>query len=401
MPERIVSPRSYEFLYFESHPTGCARSVEHMWRSAGPVPRHGRAPVALVVGSSAGYGLAATIAGMARLGVRGIGVCLEKAPTERRTATAGWYRSAALASLARRQGLDLVLVNGDTFSDTVKAQVVDLLRARFAARLDYLIYSVAAPRRTDPDTGAGYVSALRTVGRPYRTRRLLLDDGRPELDEVEIAPATAGDLDQTVAVMGGADWARWIDQLADRGLLADGFTTAALSYVGSPLTAPIYRSGTIGAAKADLEHTARTLDTHLTALVGGRALTSVNGVAVTQSSVAIPGVALYVAVLRAVLGDAFVGPLAQSTELWDRLSGAHPLGLDDEGRMRLDAWELAPAVQAAVAERWAAVTAGTVGDHADLAWLDTQIRRLYGFSVPDVDYSVPVHTDVPWPAVEA
>ncbi|MFD7290493.1 enoyl-[acyl-carrier-protein] reductase FabV [Streptomyces sp. NPDC059863] len=398
MTERVITPRSRGFLFLDSHPAGCARLVEDMWRAVpAPVAAPDRAPVALVIGSSAGYGLAATIAGLARAGIRGIGVCFEKAPG-RLTGTAGWYRTAATAELARDRGREMVFLNGDAFSDAMKERVSELIRQRFGGRLDYLVYSVAAPRRTDPDTGAGYASVLKPVGEAYRTKTLVFTDrGAPEVKEVETPPAEGDDIAQTVAVMGGSDWERWIGHLAERELLAPGFTTAALSYIGSPLTAAIYRQGTIGAAKAHLEQTARTLDIRLAELVGGRAVTSVNGAAVTQSSTAIPGIALYVGLLRGVLGDTMSPPVAQLTELWDRLTGVRPLDLDAEGRVRLDTWELDPGVQAAVAERWNGATTDTIGELADLDWFHAEVRRLYGLAVPGIDYTAPVETDVPWP----
>jgi enoyl-[acyl-carrier protein] reductase/trans-2-enoyl-CoA reductase (NAD+) len=280
----------------------------------------------------------------------------------------------------------------------VKNQVADLLEQRFGGKLDYLIYSVAAPRRTDPDTGTTYASVLKPIGQANRTKTLLFDDqGVPEVREVETGPAEGDDVEQTVAVMGGADWERWIDHLAGRDLLGDGFATAALSYIGSPLTAAIYRQGTIGAAKAHLEATARTLNELLEKTVGGRAVTSVNGAAVTQSSTAIPGIALYTGLLRGVLGEAMVPPVRQLAHLWDQLTGAAPLTLDDEGRVRLDNWELTDDVQAAVAERWEAATTNTIADLADHAWFRTEVQRLYGFSVPGVDYTATVATDIPWP----
>lgn len=401
MTERVITPRHRGFLFLDSHPAGCRRLVEDMWQTAAPGPAAtptGDGPVALVIGSSAGYGLAATIAGLRRAGIRGIGVCFEKGPSARRTATAGWYRTAATAELAAQAGRDMVFLNGDAFADEMKDQVADLLKQRFGGRLDHLIYSVAAPRRTDPDTGTLYASVLKPIGQAHRTKTLVFDDqGAGEVTEVETQPAAGDDIEQTTAVMGGADWERWTDHLADRGLLADGFTTAALSYIGSPLTAAIYREGTIGAAKAHLEGTARTLSERLERLVGGRAVTSVNGAAVTQSSTAIPGIALYVGLLRGVLGDRLVPPLAQLTDLWDQLTGARPLDLDDDGRVRLDTWELAPDVQTAVAERWQAATTDNIAELADLDWFHGEVQRLYGFAVPGVDYTAPVATDVPWP----
>jgi enoyl-[acyl-carrier protein] reductase/trans-2-enoyl-CoA reductase (NAD+) len=399
---RVIAPRSRGFLFLDAHPAGCDRIVTDMWSAipAAPAPApaaDGERPVALVIGSSAGYGLAATLAGLRRAGIRGIGVCFEKAPTERRTGTAGWYRTAATARLAQQAGSDMVFLNGDAFGDTLKEQVAGLLRERFDGRLDHLVYSVAAPRRTDPDTGTTYASVLKPIGEAHRTKTLVFDDGRPEIREVETAPAEGDDIEQTVAVMGGTDWERWITHLADRDLLADGFTTVALSYIGSPLTAAIYRQGTIGVAKAHLESTARTLDDRLAKLVGGRAVTSVNGAAVTQSSTAIPGIALYTGLLRAVLGERLVTPAGQLAELWDQLTGTTELRLDDEGRIRLDTWELTDDVQNAVAERWQQATTDTIAELADLDWFTAEVRRLYGFDVPGVDYTHPVETTAAWP----
>ncbi|MGW1052180.1 enoyl-[acyl-carrier-protein] reductase FabV [Streptomyces sp. NPDC002521] len=398
--QRVISPRNRGFLFLDSHPAGCRELVNAMWRDI-PAPAAeptGDGPVAVVIGSSAGYGLAATLAGLKRAGIRGVGVCFEKAPSTRRTATAGWYRTAATWDLARAAGRDMVFLNGDAFSDAMKNQVADLLQERFQGRVDYLVYSVAAPRRTDPDTGATYASVLKPIGTAHRTKTLVFDEGgNPDVREVETEPALGDDIEQTVAVMGGTDWERWIDHLATRNLLADGFTTVALSYIGSPLTAAIYRQGTIGAAKAHLEATARALDERLAQLVSGRAVTSVNGAAVTQSSTAVPGIALYTGLLRGVLGDSLVPPTDQLADLWDQLTGTTGLMLDSEGRVRLDRWELAGEVQQAVAERWDKATTDTIGGLADLDWFRGEVQRLYGFAVPGIDYTVPIETDAPWP----
>ncbi|QNP75133.1 enoyl-[acyl-carrier-protein] reductase FabV [Streptomyces roseirectus] len=400
MPSRILTPRSRGFLFLDSHPAGCARQVRDMWDACpDPDPWLDDSPVALIIGSSSGYGLAATVAALKRARIRGIAVSFEKPPTERRTATAGWYRTAATARLARSIGRDMVFLNGDAFSDDVKEQVADLIERRFGGEVQYLLYSVAAPRRTDPVSGTTYASVLKPIGAPHRTKTLVFDeDGAPEVREVETAPAEGDDVEQTVAVMGGADWSRWIDHLAGKNLLSPGFSTVALSYLGSPLTAGIYRQGTIGAAKAHLEATARELDVRLGDLLDGGAVTSVNGAAVTQSSTAIPGIALYTGLLRGVLGEAMVSPLGQLVTLWDRLRGSARMGLDPENRIRLDDWELADEVQSAVAERWEAATTDTIADLADLDWFRAEVQRLYGFAVPGVDYGQAVETDVPWPA---
>jgi enoyl-[acyl-carrier protein] reductase/trans-2-enoyl-CoA reductase (NAD+) len=243
-----------------------------------------------------------------------------------------------------------------------------------------------------------YQSVIKPLDVAHTTRTLEFDsEGTPALREITADPASADEAADTVRVMGGEDWDRWITALSARNLLREGFRTVALSYIGSSLTSAIYRDGTIGAAKKHLEHTGEHLNERLAPL-GGRALTSVNGAAVTQASTAIPGIALYVSLLRAALGDRLQSPIEQSVQLWDQLTGAVPLDLDGSGRLRLDRWELAPEVQADVAERWRTITSATIGDLADTDWFRKQFRGLYGFDVPAVDYQQPIEPDLPWPA---
>jgi enoyl-[acyl-carrier protein] reductase / trans-2-enoyl-CoA reductase (NAD+) len=397
MAKRIITPSGRGFLLLDSHPAGCERTVCDL-ATAIPAPpaaeREGR-PVALVIGSSAGYGLAITVAGLARYGITGLGICYEKAPG-RRTGTAGWYRTAATAALASSLGSEFTFINADAFTDETKDQAAAILADKYGP-IDYLIYSVAAPRRTDPDTGITYSSALKPLGQQAATRTLSFSaDGEPALGETVIEPATQEEKEATVAVMGGADWERWITALHGKGLLASGFRTVALTYIGSELTAPVYRDGTIGAAKIDLEATAARITATLEA-ARGRAWTCVNGAAVTQASTHIPGIALYISLLRAVLGDILQPPAEQAVQLWGQLTGTAPLDLDDEGRIRLDHWELDPAVQAEVARRWHAATPETIGELADTGWFRAQFRALYGFDVPGTDYAAEVEADVPWP----
>ncbi|WP_437074517.1 trans-2-enoyl-CoA reductase family protein [Streptomyces sp. enrichment culture] len=393
--ERVVAPTGRGYLLLESHPAGCRRSVELM-RAEVPAPDGppARRPTALVIGSSAGYGLASTIAGLVRYGIDGVGIGWER-PAGHRTATAGWYRTVAADAIARELGADFSFLNADAFADTTKSETLDLLAERFGG-VDYLIYSVAAPRRTDPRSGTTHQSVLKPLGAPHTTRNLeFADDGAAYVREVTVDPATEAETAATVRVMGGEDWSRWVGALAERGLLRDGFRTVALTYVGSPLTSAIYRNGTIGAAKADLEATAGALTERLAA-VGGRAFTSVSGAAVTQALTAIPGIPLYVSLLRGVLGDRFPSPVQQALQLWEQLTADRP-DMDDSGRIRLDRWELSEPVQAAVAERWQSLTPGNLAESADIAWFRGRFRSLYGFDVPGVDYAAPVATDLPWP----
>ena len=387
MTERVVKPVGRGFLFLDSHPVGCAQVVRDMAAEVEQRPAERR--TALVIGSSSGYGLATTIAGLARYGIDGIGICFEKAATARRTATAGWYRTAETSALAAQLGRSWTFVNADAFADTTKEEVLDLIASQLGG-IDHLVYSVAAPRRTDPRTGETYQSVLKAIGAEHTTKSLAFDDGAPVLQEVGIEVATDDEIAQTVKVMGGEDWARWITALRERDLLKPGFNTVALTYIGSELTGRLYRQGSIGAAKADLEQTALKL-----AADGVTAMTSVNGAAVTQASSAIPGIGLYVSLLHKVTG--LQTPVEQSIALWDQLTGETPLDLDDEGRIRLDRWELNDEVQSAVRTQWESVTPDNIASVADADWFLAEVRRLYGFDVPGVDYDAETEVDVEWP----
>ncbi len=396
MTERLVTPKGRGFLFLDSHPEGCARHVAGL-RAA--IPAAGQAgrqrPVALIIGSSSGYGLAATIAGIARHGITGAGVCFERPPTHRRTATAGWYRTIATAKIAAEAGSDLRFVNADAFADGTKEEVLDLIGERFGG-VDQLIYSVAAPRRTDTRTGMTYHAVIKPLGTAYQGKTLSFDGEVPQVREIRLEPASAPEAAQTVQVMGGEDWSRWVDALQARDLIRPGFATVALTYIGSDLTSAIYRDGTVGAANKHLEDTAAVLTGRLSGS-GGRAFTSVNGAAVTQSSTAIPGIGLYVAILRSVLGARMRSPADQFADLWDQILGSRPVNTDEQGRIRLDRWELDGEVQQEVSRRWAACDSGSVGDLADTGWFHDEVLRLYGFSVPGVDYASPSEPDLPWP----
>ncbi|MCI0686599.1 MAG: enoyl-[acyl-carrier-protein] reductase FabV [Sporichthyaceae bacterium] len=399
MSERVISPVGRGFLLLDSHPIGCAQTVTMMREQVGPPPGGGSdpRPTALVIGSSAGYGLASTVAAIARYGMNGVGVCFERAPSQRRTATAGWYRTVAAAELAAQTGSEFSFRNADAFADTTKDEVLDLVAQRFGG-VDYLIYSVAAPRRSDPRTGQTYQSAIKPIGSAHQTKTVqFADDSTAELRDAVIEPAEDAEVADTVQVMGGEDWARWVDALAGRQLLKPGFATVALTYIGSSLTAPIYREGSIGAAKAHLEGTAAQLMAQAST-PGFRAFTSVNGAAVTQASSAIPGIGFYISLLHRVLGSRMQSPIEQSVRLWDQLVGTAPLDTDDEGRIRLDRWEMDLAVQDAVREVWAKASQENLTEVADTVWFHDEVYRLYGFQVPGVDYAKPCDPDVPWPA---
>jgi enoyl-[acyl-carrier protein] reductase / trans-2-enoyl-CoA reductase (NAD+) len=402
MGARVLRPEGKGFLFLDSHPTGCARTVDEMISETSAIAARPIAaaptrtgPRVLIIGCSAGYGLATAVSGLFGYRARLVGVCYERPATARRSASAGWYRTAALADRADAAGLLFSAINGDCFDPAVRADVLDRA-VRLLGSVDVLIYSVAAPRRTDPVTGVVRYSVVKPVGNPYRARNVAFADG-VVLREVTVEPATDDEISSTVAVMGGADWSEWITDLAARGMLGPGFQTVALTYVGSELNGPIYRQGTIGRAKDDLETTARQLTAGVLAATGGTAVTSANCAAVTMSSLAIPGISLYLSLLRAAAGDRAESPIQQSVRLWDHLTGRRPASVDRQGRLRLDDWELAADLQREIATRWSEPAERLLAGLADFDWFRREFRRLYGFDVALVDYGLPVEVDVPWP----
>ncbi|MCU0795948.1 MAG: trans-2-enoyl-CoA reductase family protein [Akkermansiaceae bacterium] len=383
----IVEPKIRGFICTTAHPEGCAQHVADqiaLVRSRGPIS-DGPKKV-LVVGSSTGYGLSSRIAAAFGCGAATIGVFFEKPGEERRTGTAGWYNSAAFEKEAAAQGLYARSFNGDAFSDEMKATVIDAIRADLG-QIDCVIYSLASPRRTHPKSGETFKSCLKPIGQSYTNKNL--NTSTKVVDEVSIEPATEQEIADTIAVMGGEDWEMWIDALQAAGVLAPGVVTVAYSYIGPEVTWPIYKNGTIGAAKEDLERAQRALDEKLASLQG-KAWVSVNKALVTQASSAIPVVPLYISLLYKVMKarGSHEDTIEQMDRLFrDRLFGASQPQPDEAGRIRIDDWEMAPEVQAEVDALWKKVDSSNLLELADVDGYESSFLRLFGFGLKGVDYS--------------
>lgn len=399
MPPQIIKRRSRGFICVNAHPEGCRRNVER-WIAGvkGQVPRAGgHAPKnVLVVGASTGYGLASRIAAAWGYGAKTLGVFFERPPEGDKTASAGHYNTVAFHSIAKTDGLFAASINGDAFSDDIKRASVELIRKQMAP-VDLVIYSLASPRRTDPDTGAVYNSVLKPIGQPFTNRTIELDSGK--VTSVTLQPATETEIAETIKVMGGDDWRRWMKMLADENLLAAGARTLAYTYIGPELTWPMYRDGTIGMAKKDLERAALALDAALAKQVGGNAWISVNKAVVTQASSAIPVLPLYLSLLPKVMKQKNLeeGPLEQMRRLFtDFLCVNGAPNLDEARRIRLDDREMRADVQAEVASLWPQVTTENLREISDFSGFQRDFRNLFGFEVEGVDYDQPVEADLQW-----
>ncbi len=382
----IIKPKIRGFICVTAHPDGCAAHVkEQIAYVAAKGPVKDAPKRVLVVGASTGYGLSSRITAAFAGNAATIGVFFERGSENDRTATAGWYNSAAFEREAHRAGLYAKSINGDAFSDEIKRETVELIKADLG-QIDLLIYSLASPRRTHPKTGAVLKSELKTTDKPFTGKTVDTDKGA--ITEVTIGPATPKETADTVAVMGGEDWRFWIEALEQGGALAEGFKTVAYSYIGPELTWPIYRNGTIGRAKEDLENTARELSVGLQSR-HGRAYVSINKALVTQASSAIPVVPLYISLLYKVMKErgGHEGCIEQSYRLFsERLyNGASPR-LDDKGRIRIEDWEMEDGVQQAVAELWPRVTTENLTAVSDIEGYRSEFLKLFGFGLPGIDY---------------
>jgi enoyl-[acyl-carrier protein] reductase/trans-2-enoyl-CoA reductase (NAD+) len=396
----IIEPRVRGFICMTAHPDGCAANVgeqiAHV-RERGPIDG---ARSVLVIGASTGYGLASRTVAAFGCGAKTVGVFFERPGSAKRTASAGWYNTAAFERAAAEAGVGAWSYNGDAFADEAKERVLDLIRMHLDGSVDLVVYSLASPRRVHPESGEVFNSVIKPVGAPFAGKTIDARSGA--LGDARIDPATAEDVEHTVAVMGGDDWRRWIDALDSAGVLAAGCRTVAYTYLGPEHTWPIYRDGTIGKAKEDLQRTAEELDARLRAR-GGRALLSVNRALVTQASAAIPTVAVYLAMLGPLLRERGTdeGCIEQMDRLFrERLCAGGGIPVDEAGRIRLDDCEMAEAVQAAVRERWGQVTDQDYRRILDVEGYQREFLRLFGFGMPAVDYGAEVDSEVAIPSID-
>lgn len=392
MAEQVVEPRIRGFLCLTSHPEGCAANVRRQVEVAkSGSPGSGLGNI-LVIGSSTGYGLSSLITGMFGYGANAVSVCFEKPSDGRRPASPGWYNLAEVHRLAKEAGKTITTLNGDAFSHEVKQQTIDAIKQ--LGKIDLVVYSLASPKRKDPDSDTVWSSTLKPIGSTYTGKTIDLRD--EIITEATIEPASEEDIANTVKVMGGDDWQLWMDALLDADLLADGCRAVAYSYIGPQVTYPIYRSGTIGKAKEHIEATAKAIDAQLKEKLGGGAWISVNKALVTQASAAIPVVPLYISLLFKIMkaqGN-HEGTIEQIVRLFnDHIGPGKSPQLDDEGRIRIDDWELGPEIQAQIDELWPTVSTENLEAISDYAGFKRDFRQLFGFEVDGVDYTQPTELE--------
>lgn len=391
----VIKPKVRGFVCVTAHPAGCAAHVQEQIahvKAKGPLA-NGPKKV-LVIGSSTGYGLASRISAAFGSGAATIGVFFERPSEPDKTATPGWYNTAAFTTAAQAAGLYVKNFNGDAFSDQLKTDVLAAIK-RDLGQVDLVVYSLASPRRTHPKTGVTHKSVLKPVGQPYSNKTVDTDKGL--VSQISIDPANEAEIADTTAVMGGEDWEMWINALDEAKLLAPGATSVAYSYIGPELTWPIYKNGTIGLAKNDLERAAKSINATLRLNGYGRAFISVNKALVTQASSAIPVVPLYISMLYKIMKakGTHEGCIEQIDRLFrDQMYGGNGLTFDEAGRVRIDDWEMRPEIQAEVAKIWPEVTTENLPALTDIAGYRTEFMKLFGFGLPGIDYDADIDPHV-------
>ena len=381
----IIEPRMRGFICLTSHPDGAAQSVKNQIEYVKSKGTIDGAKKVLVIGASTGFGLASRITSAFGSNAATIGVFFEKPPVEGKTASPGWYNSAAFEEEAHKAGLYAKSINGDAFSNEIKQQTIDLIKADLG-QVDLIIYSLASPVRQHPETGVLHRSVLKPIGGVFTNKTVDFHTGK--VSEISIQPAVDGDIENTVAVMGGEDWSMWINTLKAENLLAPGATTVAYSYIGPSLTEAVYRKGTIGQAKDHLEATAFEISKSLSE-IGGKAYVSVNKALVTQASSAIPVIPLYISLLYKIMKEEGVheGTIEQIQRLFaERLYAGSDVPVDEKGRIRIDDWEMRDDIQEKVAALWTQASTENLAEIGDLEGYRKDFYNLFGFDISGVDY---------------
>lgn len=390
----IVEPKTRGFICTTAHPIGCRAEVKRQIdyvKSHESI--HGPKKV-LVIGASTGYGLASRIALAFGSQAATIGVIFDKPSVKNRTASAGWYNSAAFEEYAQEEGLYAKTINGDAFSLPVKEEVISLIKQDLG-KIDMLVYSLAAPRRNMED-GTTYSSVLKTTDQAYTNKTIDLKDN--SISEVTIEPANDEEIEATIKVMGGEDWKDWITALKKADAIEEDAVTVAYSYIGPSLTHPIYKDGSIGRAKQDLYNTANAITKDFAPMKG---FISVNKALVTQSSAAIPIVPLYISILYKVMKEKNLheGCIEQMYRLYhDKCYVENPI-LDDQNMFRLDDWEQTEDIQSAVLKIWNVISNENEKEYLDIDGYWDDFFRMFGFNLPAVDYTQDVDIAVSIPSI--
>ena len=389
----VIKPRLKGGLALTNHPNGAKEFVKRQIDYVKSQDKYEGPKKVLIIGSSSGYGLATRISLAFGAGSETIGVAFEKGVEGKRTGSAGWWNTIAFNEAAEKEGLVSKNFIGDAFSMEMKDDVIKFIKEEFGGKIDLLIYSLASAVRTDPIDGVTYRSALKSTTKDITGPTINFE--KEVMEETTMGVATPEEIKSTVKVMGGEDWKLWIEALDKGGVLSEGFKTVAYSYLGPKVTYGIYKEGTIGAAKRDLEHTSDVLNDFLKEKYNGEAYVSLSKALMTKASAVIPIFPLYAALLYKVMKEKGIheGTIEQKHRLLTQMVYGNNPVIDEERRLRPDNWEMREDVQAEVEALWDKVTPDNFKEISDYAGAREEFMQLNGFDFDNVDYDADVDLD--------
>ncbi len=391
----VIKPKVRGFICTNAHPSGCQANVKEQ---IAYVKKQGELTLkpknVLVIGCSTGYGLASRITAAFGGAAKTLGICFEKEPKEKRTGTAGWYNTASFHKEAKNAELYARSINGDAFSHAIKDETIRIIKEDLG-QIDLVIYSLASPRRTDPDTSEAYISTLKPVGEPVVSKTF--DTSKKIVHEIALDPASQEEIDNTIKVMGGEDWELWIKRLHDAGVLAQNCITTSYTYIGKELTQPIYGRATIGKAKEDLDRASTSLKNNYTDINLRAYVTSLKAV-VTQASSAIPVMPLYISLMYKVMKDegCHEGVIEQIYGLFNQLLLVDSPQMDEANRLRMDDVETNEHIQGLILKIWPKVTTENFSELGDYQGYNEDFLKLFGFGFDGVDYEADVSPLANW-----
>ena len=333
----IIKPKVRGFICTTTHPVGCAANVAEQIAYVKKRGQLANGPKkVLVIGASTGYGLASRINAAFGSHAATIGVFFEKAATERKTASAGWYNSAAFDKAAKAEGLYSKSINGDAFSHACREQVIDLIKQdtiQVMGGQDWELWMdalAAAGVLADGAKAVAYSYIGTSLTWPIYWHGTL-GKAKEDLDRAAHA------IDAKLKTHGGN---------AHVAVLKSVVTQASAAIPVMPL----YISMAFKVMKEQGIHEG--------------CIEQIQRLFVTQ------------------------------------LYGELPPQVDEENRLRLDDWELRDAVQDACREIWSQVQDDNIYQLTDYQGYKDEFLRLFGFGLTGVDYEAAVDIQVDFEVIE-
>ncbi|PKK92863.1 MAG: enoyl-[acyl-carrier-protein] reductase FabV [Tenericutes bacterium HGW-Tenericutes-6] len=381
----IIKPSIRSNVFTNAHPIGCKQNVENQINEAKKLTPFKGPKNVLIIGGSSGYGLASRIALAYGAGANTINISYEAAPKNNRTGSAGWWNNIYFQEAAKELPTLHKDFVGDAFSLEMKQEVADYI-SKTVKKVDLVIYSLAAGARKDETTGDLVRSHIKTIGEPATGKTI--DISEKVVKELSVTGATEQEVKDTVFVMGGSDWRAWIQYLLNQDLLSEGFKTISYTYIGGPTTDKIYRGGSLGFAKEDLEQSAYDMNEMLKERLHGEALISSSKAVVTKASVFIPQMPHYVSCLFEVMMKHHVHEtiLEHKFRLFKDMIYGNKRIVDEKNRIRLDHLEMDPKIQKETIALMTSSDDDTFFELEGTKRFLKEVHQIHGFEFDDIDY---------------